>query len=952
MRHLLYIILIFKSIISFSFGDTPKYDWPHEVSDLEPDSRIVFGKLDNGFRYVFMPNHHPPKHFAIRLYVNAGSLMEEEEERGLAHFLEHMAFKGIRGYPEDKMIQTLQDLGVPFGSHNNAHTDFRETVYKLDFMDNSPEKLEHGLKIMAGIADGMFLGETLIQKEIGVILAEKRDSDGTRSKFGIDYLQFASKGLRINDRLPIGLESVIKSANPILLRNFYKKWYRPERMVLVIAGDLDRNQVESHIKDNFSTFSDLSNAPEEPTLGVLKYKQGIRSRVYWDKELPKTTIKLFSLKTYEPKLVDKKTKKNGIYRNIAYRIFIERLRKLEEHQDCPFTSAEASATLNFEMFEQSTISMDCKPEQVIEALTTAENQLRKIFEYGFTTEEFNRVKRAMLYEYKSDKDRDETHETSFIIQILLDTVINKNIFTTYLSDYERAKEFLENEANEEECLKIFKDTWDMENLSIYLSTNSDIKYTEAQLNEAYYRSKKIVSAAPEEREEVKYRFDKLDEKGAIVDEYYNEDLDCYQYRLSNNLRLNLKQTNFDKNTILYQINFGNGEDEAKTGPDGITAIAKDIMYNGGIGELSKEELIRAFDGSGITIPVIAVGADGFTISSSINPDDFEQQMNLICGLFMEPAYRSDRLNQMRLSIRDYYNHLNQTVNGMIALEVDPYLTNGHPDYGLWNQADLVARTPEEVKNWMADALSKSYMEISIVGDFNKEEILESVLKTVGALPNRRDNKQCYKEKLEVSLQDAPVKMVFSYYSALPLATSIIYWELPDWESDNEFYIDNIRATVITEILNERLRQKVRMELGEGYSPYAIVSFGGKAITASTQTDPEKANYLCELIVEIAEQMSNEGSTEDEFNRVILSKLLNIESNKYSNSNWLNRLAYSQEYPYLNKYTDFINDYYKTLTLEEVNQAAKEYLQARKALKIMIVPDSHLEKVEMMLKDKY
>lgn len=945
MKQLLYITLFIQFIVHLSYANCASYDWPHEVSDLKPDPRIVHGKLDNGFRYVFMPNDQLPKHFAVRLYVNAGSLMEEENERGLAHFLEHMAFKGIKGYPEDEMIRTLQNLGLPFGSHNNAHTSFDETVYKLDFMNNTPENLEHGLKIMSGIADGMFLDEALISKEIGVILAEKRDSYDVEYKRICDFQEFVYKGLRINDRLPIGIESVIKSANPTLLRNFYKKWYRPERMILMIVGDLDRSEVETRIREYFSTFSGLLEAPNEPDLGAIKYDQGLKSRIYKDKELSGTIFELTSLKPYQKKTIDRKKRKEFIYESIAHRIFNDRLGALARQEVFPFRIAFAEARTAYDVLKFSSVSVECESDKVLGALTTIENELRRIFEYGFTDEEFDRIKREQLYLYKNNLVLDETPKTSDLIETLVSVTTGEAIFTTYKEDYEIVKELLGNEANKNECLQIFKNSWDTSNLRLYLYTNSDVKYTEAQLNEAYYKSQKIVLAAPEEQKIINYHFNGLSEPGTVLKEEYNAELDCYQYKFSNNIRVNLKQTNYDKNQVFYQINFGNGEDEPGDKPDGITSIASNALYNGGIGELSKEELFRAFAGSGVEVPYIDIGDGAFTISSSVEPDDFDKQMNLICGFLMEPAYRSDELKQRRLEIVDHYMNLNQTIDGIMALEVYPYLTNGHDDYVVWPMEDLVARTPEEVKNWMTNALTQAYMEITIVGDFNKDEVLEALSKTLGALPERKDHKQCYEPNYKVALRKAPVKQVFGYYSDLPQATSTVYWELPAYEDDDQHRINQTRSTVIAEVLEERLRQIVRMELGEGYSPSTGLISGLNTIVASTITDPEKANYLCELIVEIAERIALEGVTEDEFNRVMLPKLLDMESDKSSNWYWVRRLAYSQEYAHLNKDADFMNVYYKQITLEEINAAAKEYLKAEKALKIMVVPDRHRKKVE-------
>lgn len=949
MKYLSYIIILFQFAINLSFGHTLKYDWPHEVSDLQPDPRIVYGKLENGFRYVFMPNQQLPKHFSVRLYVNAGSLMEEENERGLAHFLEHMAFKGIRGYPEDQMTRTLQDLGVPSGSHINAYTGYDKTVYQLDFMNNTPENLDHALKIMAGIADGMFLDEALIQKEIGVILAEKRDRDDPQNRLNIDSSNFILKGMRINERIPIGLESVIKSANASLLRNFYKKWYRPERMILVIAGDLNQVEVESCIRGYFSTFSDLSPEPAEADLGTLKCESGLKLKIYKDKDLPNTAIELTSLIPLKQKVFNRDSRKEVVYKNMAGKIFYERLNKLADQSNSLFSNPDWSRFIKFNLFTESKVSIECKPEKIMEALTTVEQELRRFFEYGFTTEEFERMKRQTLYNTRNYKNYYENITTNSLIEDLLGHTIDKNIFESPREHFELVKNFLQNEAAREECIKVFRDAWDLENLFIHISTNSDLKYDEAQLKEAYLQSKETYLEAPKQEEFIAYHFNRLDEKGTIADKYYNSYLDCHQYRFSNNVRVNLKQTNYDKNTIFYQINFGNGQDEPETNPNGIIKVASDIMHTGGIGKLSEEQLIRAFSDSGVNIPIINVESDAFIINSSIASEDFERQMNLICGFFMEPAYRSDGLNRMHSKFQNSYSQLNKTIGGTFAFEIDSYLTNGHPDYELEDLNDILARTPDDIKNWISDALTNSYMEISIVGDFNEEEILESLSKTLGALPARRDHKQCHKEKPDISLRDAPIKKVFSYYSELPQAVSLVCWELGKFSNDL-FYVPIVTADIISQILRERLWQKIRLELGEGYSPQTYLAFKENAIVATVVTDPEKTNRICELIVKIADTMATEGVTEDEFNKVIKAKLLAIESSKYTNNYWLSRLAYSQEHPHSSVNMNLLDNYYWGVSLEIINLVAKEFLQDNKALQIMIVPDSFRLKVEEMAKN--
>lgn len=459
----------------------PPHDWPHEISDIKPNPKVIYGKLANGFRYAFMPNDQLPKHFSIRLYIKAGSINEEEHEQGLAHFLEHMAFNGIKGYPKDQMIQTLQRLGVPFGSHNNACTFTDKTTYELDFMDNSLEHLDHGLKIIAGIADGMLLEPELIEKEKGVILAEKCSSHSANYKLYCDYQDFLYKGLLTNNRRPIGLESVIKAANPTLLRNFYKKWYRPERMMLIIVGDLDRQAVESRIQEYFSSFSDLLDAPNEPDLGTLQYNQGLQIRIYKDEELSAIDLDFVSLKPYQKKIHNTTSVKESIYMDIALTILYERLCQLTKQENCPFRNPYASNGCHYNLSEYSKIAVQCQPEQILEALTAIENELRRTFEYGFTQEEFNCAVRESLYKYKTNQALDETSKTAALIETLLNAITNESVFASYQTAYEITKPFLENEANKDECLKVFKDSWNMDNLFIHLSTNSNTQYTPDQL---------------------------------------------------------------------------------------------------------------------------------------------------------------------------------------------------------------------------------------------------------------------------------------------------------------------------------------------------------------------------------------------------------------------------------------------------------------------------------------
>ncbi|MCI5143457.1 MAG: insulinase family protein, partial [Candidatus Electrothrix sp. ATG1] len=213
--------------------------WPHEQSDLTPDPALVFGTLENGFRYVLMPNHEPKGRVAMYLDIQSGSLHETEEQRGLAHYLEHMLFNGTTHYPPGTLVDYFQSIGMEHGNDTNAHTSYDETVYKLLLPDSKEDTLNEGLQVLADYAGGALLLEKEVDKERGIILAEKRSRDSAYRRVSKKSIEQGLAGTLVAQRDIIGTDEVLKTADSALLRQYYEHWYRPENMILVAAGDTD-----------------------------------------------------------------------------------------------------------------------------------------------------------------------------------------------------------------------------------------------------------------------------------------------------------------------------------------------------------------------------------------------------------------------------------------------------------------------------------------------------------------------------------------------------------------------------------------------------------------------------------------------------------------------------------------------------------------------------------------
>ncbi len=229
--------------------------FPHEKSDLKPDPNLIFGKLSNGFRYVLMKNQEPKDRVSIQLDIQAGSLQEKDNQQGIAHYIEHMIFNGSEHFAPGELIKYFQSIGMSFGPDANGHTSFDETVYNILLPDGTEESLKKGLSVMQDYACGALLLESEIEQERGIILAEKQLRDSVEYRTYVASMKFSFEGSLISERLPIGTEEDIKNANQQILKNYYDTWYRPENMILIMAGDFDSAMAESLIKSSYSTFA-------------------------------------------------------------------------------------------------------------------------------------------------------------------------------------------------------------------------------------------------------------------------------------------------------------------------------------------------------------------------------------------------------------------------------------------------------------------------------------------------------------------------------------------------------------------------------------------------------------------------------------------------------------------------------------------------------------------------
>ncbi|HYD90037.1 MAG TPA: pitrilysin family protein, partial [Flavobacterium sp.] len=313
------------------------------AQDLKGDAQILFdpavktGKLKNGLTYYIRKNAKPENKVDLRLVINAGSILEDDDQQGLAHFMEHMCFNGTKRFPKNELVDYLQSIGVKFGQHLNAYTSFDETVYFLPIPSDDPAKLEKGFQILEDWAFNTVLTPEEIDKERGVVLEEYRLGLGADNRMMKRFMPKMMYKSHYADRLPIGQKEILENFTYDKIKKFYKDWYRPNLMAVIVVGDIDVAEMEKKIKDHFSSYENPKNERPRKVYDVPNHDQTLVS-VESDKEAPYAQVRLIYKDYTEPKpMVTINDFKKYVEKGLFSTMLNNRLEELRNSPTPPFT---------------------------------------------------------------------------------------------------------------------------------------------------------------------------------------------------------------------------------------------------------------------------------------------------------------------------------------------------------------------------------------------------------------------------------------------------------------------------------------------------------------------------------------------------------------------------------------------------------------------------------------
>jgi len=909
-------------------------------SNLPADESITFGQLDNGLAYAIMRNNEPPGRVSLRLLVEAGSIQETEAQRGLAHFLEHMAFNGSENYPPGELIEYLQRLGMSFGADTNAHTSFDETVYKLELpesQESNPELFQEGMQVLRDYAGGLLLREQEIEAERGVILSEKRDRDSVGYRTFVAYWEFLFPEARMPERFPIGIEEVISNSTRQDFVDFYQTWYRPDNMAVVIVGDVDVKATETAIKNMFADLKNPKAPLPEINLGQLTQPE-LATHLHSEPEAPATEVSLMTLKPYHGEPDSREVRVRDLISAAANRMLTRRLEILSKKEHAPFTTGSAYFWDYLDFFELGGVDVTTQPDQWKDSVRVIEQELRRALEHGFTQAEVDEVKAILLNQYEEAVKAAPTRKSRSLSAGIVDSLSEGKVFTSPETDLGVARNAIAH-LTPTAAQQALQNIWQGGGRFLFVTGNLELENGEAALAEVFQSSAGVPVDAPEEKEALTWPYDGFGPAGKVVKQSHDEELGIHQAVFENNVRFNFKQTDFEANSVGVLVRFGGGKLTMQPDQKGVAMFANLAFTAGGLEALSVDEIERVTAGQSVGAS-FSVGDEAFELMGATTPKDFRRQLEMLAAYITAPGYREEAARQADKAYEEMSIEVDKTVEGVWGNEVATYLSGGNFRFGFPTQSDFAAQSMDTLKAWLKDELASGYMEVNVVGEVDYDTALKAVAETFGALPKRQaDMPKMTKAREGVAFPSETNQKTFTFESDIPRALAAVYWPTTDfWDIKR-----TRRLNVLASIFRDRLRKEVREKLGEGYSPFArnnsseiYPDYG--YLFGLNFADPNKVETVAGIIRDLGIGLGKAKITEDELQRAILPMQKFVEEYVRRNDYWLGRvLAGSSVYPQQLDWARTLASDYGTIQLDEINSLAGQYLGAGPGLPIIIKP---------------
>ena len=912
--------------------------FPHQASDLKADAAVEYGRLPNGLRYAVMANETPSNTATLLMRFDTGSVNEEDGQQGLAHFLEHMAFNGSKNIPEGEMIKRLEKFGLAFGADSNASTSFDETIYQLELPEVNEEILDETLMIMRETASNLTLDPEAIERERGVILAEKRARISPAYNASIASLKFYLEGSPFPDRIPIGTEETITTVTPENFREFYKGYYHPDETFIVLVGDFETDYAAGKIEEFFADWTVEAPAKADVEIEPLG-PRGAEAEYYVDPEI-QTSISLTVMGAPDLRKDTAENRRAAFIESLGNRILSRRLAKIARSGEAAFISASASSSSIYDVRGLSTLSMSAQPETWAQALAQGEQALRRAYEFGFTQDELDEQIANTRKGLQVAVQTSPTRRTSGLARQILGSFSANQVMTDSASDLERFEKYADS-ITPEQVYEAFKVKWaGLDSPQLYLSTSLVIEDAENVMMKALADSRAVAVTPLAAQVKADFAYTDFGTPGKVASRETVEDIEFEQITFENNVRLNIKKTPYQKDVISISVALGQGELFFPSEYPGFKWFAPNMLTLAGLEAHSADEIQTIMAGKTVGTS-ISFGGRRMYMSGATVPGDLRDQLNLMAAYATAPGYRAEAKSRYDNYIQSFYPTLDSTPGGVAAKEIDKLIRSGDARFGIPAQDDLVNIEMESLQSWLDPVLEAQAIEIGVVGDVDIDQVIKEVARTFGALPKvEADRPVAADENTALTFpKGSPRPVKLSHAGEVGTALLRVYWPAPD---GRDVTISR-EISMISELFQLRLTEVMREEEGASYSPSAF-SFSPRLypdygyIGASLELDPKDIDRMSAKVDAIAAEFRAGEFDEALLERAIKPARERIETSLESNGYWMNVISESQsDSEWLERHRSRY-EAYQNMTAKQLQARAKTLFDPKTAYRIQVLPE--------------
>ena len=897
---------------------------------IKADPNVTIGKLDNGLTYYIRKNSYPKDRVEFRLAVNAGSNQENDNQQGLAHFTEHMAFNGIEGFPSNSVVDHLRSKGVVFGADLNAYTSFDETVYMIPMPLDDPGNIDLGLKILRGWAAGLLYDNKEIDEERGVIIEEYRLGLGADDRMRKEYWPILMKDSRYADRLPIGKLDILQTFDYQVIKDFYHDWYRPDLQAVIVVGDIDVKVVEEKIKTMFGNIPAKQNPRKKETYGIAPNKEPLVA-VCTDKEATGNQVELIRKHKHAP------MKTIGDFRqqlciDLYNAMFDARLEEMTQDPKCPFIGASAGYgdfIGNTDAYASMAIA---KENRIPDALRVLMQEDYRVLKHGFLQTELDRAKEELLERYdKAAKEVDKTESARFASQYI-NNFLRQDPIPGAKRENTYAKKLIEGISLKE--INALAKNWVTEDNMVAIITapeKDDVKVPSKEEILSILTDKSLANVKPYVDT---YKDQEILEKetlkpGKITSVEKIDAVGAEKWTLSNGITVYLKKTDYKNDEILFSASSKGGKSLYSVKDLASADFAAEIIDRGGIANIDYNSLMKKMKGKNVGVsPDINLLSEGFSGSSS--PKDLEFFFQYLNAFFTNPRIdpnafelvmqeTKEQLNM--ITAQPMYKYLGKFLEA--AYNHDPYMKQmfSYDDEYL-SQANF-DRAVEIYRERFANPADFNFF---FVGNYDEKEMKEFVELYLGSMKTDMKKKENYNlSVLKPRPDKASTQTV--YAGTEEQGWMGMYITNPiDWN-----YRNSIIADMIGEALDIQFVRIVREKMGDVYSP--MVQMGASKLPHPEMTlmillgcDPVKTDKLADASLKILNDFKAKGPDKKTMELVKKQMLSTRAKNIQTNRFWLSFISgkVNQDDPIINpsEYDNVVN----SVTKKEMVEFMKKYFK--------------------------